>query len=453
VKRPVVALDPLQTPFWLLILSYSFLYVRWQDIIPGLGATRVTGLLTYGLMLWFLLKGDRTILTREPLIRYSVIFVGLMAISVTWAVHVSAFFTTEYVVLIVLSFEVPLVYLLRDWNRTVIFFRYWVLIQLLVALWALRTNGVGGGDFLADENDLSLAMSMALPYPIYVMSMSGCPPKWRLICRATVLAIVSVIIISFSRGGFVGMLSVISMMWVFSKNKVRNLLIALVVALLGGALILKMLPASYGARLDSMFDPTNSTRVERLRSWEIARIMWRDNPIFGVGAAQFPWNVQHYERLTSYWLDDIRTKSLSGRQVHSLYFSLLADMGLVGCTVVALLLIGIVRALLRVILLGNRLARGPPGPKAEVLPKTQETVRIEDSALLAKAILCSLIGFLVSGAFISVAYYPHIWIMAGFATVIKNQGVMRVDAHEEPAPTRKVRNGSYIGRSGLRAGG
>ena len=143
-RKLPAAVTSLRTPFWLLILSYSFLYVRWQDIIPGLGVTRIVGLLTYGLMFWYLLKGDRTILFREPLVRLTVIFIGLMAVSVLWAAHVSAIFVTQYVVLIVLAFEVPLVFLLRDWNRTVVFFRYWVLIQLLVALWALRTRGVGG---------------------------------------------------------------------------------------------------------------------------------------------------------------------------------------------------------------------------------------------------------------------------------------------------------------------
>ena len=453
MRRLRVAIDPLKTPFWLLILSYSFLYVRWQDIIPGLGATRITGLLTYGLLLWYLIKGDRTIMYREPLLRLSLVFVGLMAMSVLWAVHVSAFFVTEYVFLLVVSFEIPLVFLLRDWNRTVIFFRYWVLIQMLVALWSLNTRGVGGGDFLADENDLSLALTMALPYAVYVMQMSTCPPKWRVICRITIVVIVVVIIISFSRGGFVGMLSVITAMWMFSKHKSRNIAIALAVAVFGGALVLKMLPDKYGARLDSMFDPNNSTRVERLRSWEIARIMWAHNPVFGVGAAQFPWQAQNYERMTSYWLDEIRTKSLAGRQVHSFYFSVLADMGVVGSAVYALLLLGIVRYSFSVIrrsrqLRGAQSARGPPKRGAPEVPQPtpEERSRIDDSALLAQAILCSLMGFLVSGAFISVAYYPHIWLMAGFATVVKNQGMQRLQAAESAAPDSKPRKRSYMAR-------
>jgi O-antigen ligase len=290
---------------------------------------------------------------------------------------------------------------------------------------------------------------MALPFAVYGMSMSGCPPRWRLICRIAIVVIIMVIIISFSRGGFVGMLAVGATMWLFSTKKARNVAIGLAITLFGGSLIVSMLPDKYGARLDSMFDPNNSTRVERLRSWEIARIMWAHNPIFGVGAAQFPWNVENYERMTSYWIDEIRTKSLAGRQVHSLYFSLLADMGLVGCTVMALLLLGIVRSLLGVVRTSRQLARaqaarGPP--KRDALPSLtpEERSRIDDSALLAQAIMCSLVGFLVSGAFISVAYYPHIYIMAGFATVVKNQGALRANIAEPATPESRVRKRSYM---------
>lgn len=459
MKRPLAnTAKPFSTPYWLLILSYSFLYVRWQDIIPGIGATRIVGILGYGLLIWFLVKGDRTVITREPLLKYAFIFLGLMAVSVLWAAHTSVIYTTQYVALLLLSYSAPLVFLLRgDWQRTVVFFRYWVLIQLLVALWALRMHGVGGGDFLADENDLSLAMCMALPYPLYLMSMNGCPAGWRLVCYLAVVAIIAVIMVSFSRGGFVGMVAVTAVMWVFSKKKGRNLGIALAVVVFGGGLISQMIPASYRNRLDSMFDPQNSTRVERLRSWEIARIMWAHNPILGVGAAQFPWNAKNYERMTSYWIDADHTKSLDGRQVHSLYFSLLPDMGLVGCTVWLIMVLALVRYMIVVIRTSDKLARGPPPglKKAKAPPPTvapEERARIDDCALLAKAILCSLAGFLVSGAFISVAYYPHIWLLVGFATVVKIHGALR-DPAQETVAALQPRKRSYIARPGLRARG
>jgi O-antigen ligase len=350
----------------------------------------------------------------------SVIFVILMVVSWVFAVHVSAFYRTRYVALLVFAFAAPLVYLVRDWPRTITFFRCWVLINLLVSLWALRTRGVGVGDFLGDENDLSLAMSMALPYPIFMLSMSGSTARWKLIFRATIAVIVVVIIISFSRGGFLGLIAVATSVWLFSKNKLRNLLITLATVLLAGALIVKVLPVGYTARLNSINDPTSSTRVERLQSWELGWIMWKHNPILGVGVDQFPWNAARYERMTSYWIDEEHSTSLAGREAHSLYFSLLAEMGLAGVTVFLCLLIGIVRTLANVIRAGSKLAK--ISPESQSKQTLEEQQRASDAALLAKAILCSLTGFLVSGAFISVAYYPHIWLIAAFVTILRNNG-------------------------------
>jgi hypothetical protein len=127
-------------------------------------------------------------------------------------------------------------------------------------------------------------------------------------------------------------------------------------------------------------------------------------------------------------------------------------MGIVGCTVWVMLVLGISRAMFTVLRTSNRLARGPPAPsriksktpppESPVDPKVR--ARIDDSAQLARAVVASLTGFLVSGAFISVAYYPHLWLIAGFATVIKWQGAMHgaateptVSAGTEKRPARR----------------
>jgi O-antigen ligase len=354
--------------------------------------------------------------------RLCVIFVILMMVTWTFAIHVSAFYRTRYVALIVFAFAAPLVYLLRnDWQRTITFFRCWVFINLLVSLWALRTRGVGVGDFLADENDLALAMSMALPYPIFMASLSGTTARWTLIYRATIAVIVVVIIISFSRGGFLGLIAVAASVWLFSKRKLRNLLITLAIVFVAGTLILKVLPAGYTARLNSINDPTSSTRVERLRSWELGWVMWKHNPILGVGVDQFPWNAARYERMTSYWIDEEYSKSLAGREAHSLYFSLLAEMGLAGVIVFLCLLAGIVRTLISVIRASSQLTSIAPSSQSKI--SLEERLQANDVALLAKAILCSLSGYLVSGAFISVTYYPHIWLVAAFATIIRSHSL------------------------------
>ena len=67
------------------------------------------------------------------------------------------------------------------------------------------------------------------------------------------------------------------------------------------------------------------TAGQRMFTWGIGWDMFVDNPVFGVGQANFPWTIGEYMGGRAW-----QTKSLAGRQAHSLYFTLLPELGLVG---------------------------------------------------------------------------------------------------------------------------
>jgi len=383
--------------------------------------------------LWFFLKGDKAILRREPLVIYCTAFVLLMILSCTFAVQDGVFYLTRNMFLIVFGGVAPLVSLVTTWDRTLRLFKYWVAINLYVAVWAILHHGRGTGDFLLDENDLALAMAMAFPYGLYLRSLSSATPAWRLVYNLAPWACVLAVVISFSRGGFVGLIGVSAAVWILSKRKLRIALVTAAVVGTGvsaGSLVTKLLPNGYIARVQSATNPDQSTRVERLQSWQVGWIMWKHNPIFGTGAGQFPWNVDKYEPLASFWVNRAKSRDYQGRQVHSLYFALLSEMGLAGAAVFLLLVGTIVTTLARIIAREKRYAARAPPAEGVV-----DAVRIQDQALLAKAMLCSLAGFLSSGTFISVLYYPHIWLLAGFAAALKNTSCM-ADGGESPPQSR-----------------
>jgi O-antigen ligase len=427
---------------WLLV-CFSFWYVRWESLVPPLAVLRLGGLITYGMALWFFLKGDKTILWKEPLVTYCAAFVFLMILSCTFAVHVSAIFLSLNMFLALFALVVPVVNLVTTWERAVLFFKCWIAINLYVAVWAILHKGKGTGDFLLDENDLALAMAMVLPYGVYLRYLSSNTSGWKFIYTLTAWASAIAIVVSFSRGGFVGLVAVSLALWIFSKRKLRIALIAVLSIGLGGSLAAKLLPAGYITRIQSASNPDNSTRVERLQSWQVGWIMWKHNPIFGTGAGQFPWNVDKYEPLASFWINSVKSRDYSGRQVHSLYLALLSEMGLAGTTVF-LLLTGTIVITLLPIATGarRRAARAPPPGQPAVVPGVAQ---IEDQALLAKALLCSLVGFLSSGAFLSVLYYPHIWLLAAFTAVLKNcarttaGGENPPQSGEQPPPSSRSR--------------
>lgn len=149
--------------------------------------------------------------------------------------------------------------------------------------------------------------------------------------------------------------------------------------------------------------------------------MWADNPIFGVGAGQFKWRVRQYERLSSYWISDEFTKSLDGREAHSLYFSLLADLGIVGVVLYSALVFKMYQSL-RLIVRAEKALQHPAAQQA-LKRQDQSSIdsqRIFEASLLARAIICSMAAYFVTGTFISVLYYPHLWLMVGFTVILGN---------------------------------
>lgn len=401
--------------FWLLILGYSFQYDRWHIEIPPLGYAKIPGLLTYGFLIWWFIKGDNSLISRYKEMKYVFIFMLLMAVSIFWAKHLSAFWTTFYFAINFFSIILPTAFLVNSWEKLIVFFKYWAAIHLVLALIVIRNGGVGSGSFLYDENDVSLCLSMGIPYAFYLLQIKSLTKKWKLICWASLLLMVVGVVVSFSRGGFLGLLVVLlSLLW-FSKHRIRNMFSATVAGLVLSGIVLAMLPPGYVEDMESINDPNDNTRVERLRSWEIGWLMFLDNPVLGVGAKQFAWNVDSYQRQTSYWISEQFTKSLQGREAHSLYFSLIPDMGIVGTVVFCLLIGSMTKKLFGIRREYRRLFMRYKKPSEEEAAQLEKLLGCE---LLAKAMLIAMAGFFVSGAFISVLYYPHIWFLAAFVAVL-----------------------------------
>jgi len=254
------------------------------------------------------------------------------------------------------------------------------------AIWALGHEGRGLTTHFGDENDLALGMNVALPFAVF--GAFAVRARWlRLLLLATAVLFVVAVVVSDSRGGLVGLAGTGGAMLLFARRRVR-----IGLALAGAvALLLALAPASYWTEMRTMFDSHDATREERLRSWEQARAVWRDNPVLGVGPGNVAWVIARYE---SY--DTRLTHSLGGRAVHSLYFELLADLGLVGAA-----LYGSLAVLLLV--------------RCAAIARGRDVMHAH---AWARAIPCSLIACLTTGIFLSVLYYPHLYLMVALTLAI-----------------------------------
>lgn len=385
--------------FWLLVLYLFFEYVRPQSVVGALAPLRIPFILSLVLPMIWLASADKQP-AKDSLVKLMVAFVALVAISVTYAVNTFWVFETfKFMVVYLSAVVLPVTALVTTPRRLSVFFNCWIVIHVLLALWSVTHQGRGTGSFLADENDLSLALNMAIPYAYYMLQRPGQPIVRRLLYIAAVAVLSAGVIASESRGGFLGLVSVFFGIILFSRQRIRNLLVVAVFALIGLAFV----SGEYLNEMQTITDTEDSTRNDRMYSWRRGWEMFLDNPVLGVGASNYPWRVVEYEqRSDEYRRGEQRLHG--GRVAHSLYFTLIPELGLVGIGLFTAMTWIMVRRLFRIV----RAEAKRPGLFADA----------PELPLLARAMIVSMFGLFVSGAFISVLYYPHFWVLIGFTIAL-----------------------------------
>ena len=176
---------------------------------------------------------------------------------------------------------------------------------------------------------------------------------------------------------------------------------------MAGALLLPFVPASYTKDMKTMTDPNDPTRVERIYSWNRGMDMFWANPVLGVGINNYPNRVSEFENTAKALKERQVRHTLAYRAAHSLYFTLLPEMGVVGTLVYVVLL---TTALWRSWVTVRRPLPDAPG---------------DDRRTWAYFVGSALVAFSVSGTFISVLIYPYFWMLASFAIFLSPLVVMR----------------------------
>jgi O-antigen ligase len=219
-------------------------------------------------------------------------------------------------------------------------------------------------------------------------------------------------------------------------------------------LVLVFAPEKYGDRLSSITNEKTveeGTAGERMFTWGIGWEMFLSNPIFGVGQGNFPWTVGDYLGGRTW-----QTRSLAGRAAHSLYFTLLPELGLVG----VILFGGMIYFSYRDVKLCKSLVARRRVTNAQNLG--QENEAIERVLWFGNAMVGALIAYLITSAFISTLYYPTFWILVGLIVALRSTALGQFTVKDEnalveprgrnialPRVTLKIKKS--IGSSGINA--
>ena len=194
-----------------------------------------------------------------------------------------------------------------------------------LGLYSVTHGGVGPGGFLGDENDMALTLLglVGISLGMFPVLRFGFP-KLVLSGSAIALSLVG-IVASSSRGGFVGLLLLLSCAFWRTTHKIAMIGVGITIVL--GATL--FVPTTYWNEMRTITNTEESTAKGRIEIWKIGLNMWLSPEIFlfGSGMQNTPNRIAEYEP------DFNRSsagKSVGGRAVHSSYIQLMCDLGLAG---------------------------------------------------------------------------------------------------------------------------
>ncbi len=385
-------------------------YTRLSAMYPVLAPLQVGKIaVALGIVGWIL--APRAIARRPPtalsmdrlllLFLVSVLFVTLLA------VHSDRAWTGFFDILrwLVIYFLITRV-LTNDWRMRVFLLlllllnlkmaqfvvrSYLMLLASGVPGWALAKFGVGAGStgFFANASDFGVGMCVIFPVAGYLLFARN-SKLIRMLLFASTLTFLAAILVCGSRGALVGALAS-GAAALFRNPKKSAGLMMLVIVIIG---VIYFLPEASKDRVESGMNwEQDGTASHRIYLWKQGLKMFRDYPIFGVGPHNYPIvRFEHYNE------NDPHPGPFVS---HSVYIEALTELGLVGLVPLILLFVLFFRqnALTR----KHILATDPAGKQNFFY-------------CLALGLDLGMIGFMASAAFVSVLYYPHIWLLLSLST-------------------------------------
>lgn len=391
--------------FYLVLVYLLFEFGRPQDVIPGLATIPfATGLSV--LIFLNVVRSGKINFSRLQTKLWIPLFM-IMAMHVPIAMNNYRALMTLKDMILLYAVYLGITVFVDSTEKMMTLIKMWFGIHAFLAIIGTLQGGRGIGGWMGDENDFCMVMNMVVPFA-YFLLFSVTSPIQKIKYLAFLGTFVLAAMATLSRGGFIGLAAVGAYCW-FRSPKKGN---ALVVLLITVMFMMLFAPQTYWDEIaSSTSDETmgeEGTGGARLYTWGIGMEMFYANPIIGIGQANFPWTVNIYESDEKF-----HDRSFAGREAHSAWVTLIAELGLAGTLIVGGMLFQCYRDLAFV---RRTFTSQQMREKHGQIMKAGEDVR----AYLARAMEGSLIGFIMSSVFISTLWYPSMWIMIGLVVALRN---------------------------------
>jgi probable O-glycosylation ligase (exosortase A-associated) len=286
-------------------------------------------------------------------------------------------------------------------------------------IWAILTGGqyklTGPPDsFIAGNTNLGLALNMMLPILFFLAREES--RKWlRLLLYAMFFMSIVSILVTYSRGSFIGLAVVLAMLLLKSRKKILGMLLLTCGIFVG----LSMLPGMWFERVETIKTyQEDRSSMARVRAWQLSYKLALDRPLLGGGFETFSDEI--YRR---YLPEELLESADVGTGAHSIFFQVLAEHGFTGLLFYVSLLVFTILSL-------RKMARGGE--------EDPELRWIRGSASMLQV---SIAGFVASGFFLSMCYFDLFYLLVAVTIILKSLVSQRlIDRQIAENPTQVSSN-------------
>lgn len=381
--------------FWFINIYLFFEYVRPQTIYPSIAFLPWAFYSIMGALIAFLIEGGvfRKLTFADGLLA---LFSAIVLASSVFAVYPSESFGELYV-----YFSWVLIYWLitnvvTTRERFVVFMLGYLIYCFKMSAHGARSWAQAGFMFRTwgttcapgwFNNSGECGLQMVIYFSVSLAFVLGLRAYWPRLKRAMLYLMPGTaaltIMGSSSRGGVIGLAAVLLVMLARSKQRAR----AFIYIGLTAAAIFVALPQGFKDRFTTMGEDGNSQL--RLQYWKDGIKIAADYPVLGIG----------YNNWLKFYRRNYNTE---GQVPHNIFVQAGAELGYTGLAAFIALIIGN-------FVVNNRTRR---------IAKRQGGDKL--LYYMAHGLDGALVGFMVSGFFVTVLYYPFFWINFAMSVALLN---------------------------------
>lgn len=389
-------------PFILRTPSYGMVAWIWISVMnphmQGWGFARTfpfAAIIAVATMVSMLVNRERYRLPTNGVVLAFIAFVAWMSLGTLFAFYPDQVGAQLIKVLKIMGMSLIVLMLLKTREHV-----KWLIWAVVVSLgfygvkggiFTLATGGAHrvwgpSGTFIDGNNEIALALVMVIPLMYYLMDQIE--NKWGKRAMLVSIGLCAIASLgSYSRGAALALAAMLVFMWLKGRHKAKLGLLLVVLV----PLALVFMPEQWHSRIDTINSyEQDASAMGRINAWRMAYNLANAHPLFG-GSFEI-YNREVFSRFAPI-PDDVHA-------AHSIYFQVLGEHGWAG--------LGLY------LLLGFLTWR----TGTWVIRHTRYIEELQWATDMVRMIQVSLLGFMVGGAFLSLAYFdvPY-YLMAALVAV------------------------------------